>query len=317
LTDSQPNLKNGQGLWEQPKPEGVEAGRLTNAEAIAAGLVYLLQQRRNGRWGHLNLPWGVADAPVTAYILARLGELPSHVTSLSLRRKLADSLDWLQAARSPEGGWGYPGGDDAESTAWAIIALRKHGRPVPDSAIALICRCRRPDGGFASHPDADNSSPETTALAIQALGSRESGWARDAAGFVSCALGSGPGKLASPLSVCSAVLEWEKGLAPLTLLNQVCQITADFQAKGALELALLLRCMVRLRLNRAWSMSAELRAAQLGDGSWPGLAAARLNFDDKDIIPTATAVSALVLGDFQPGLYFGSDLPRPRRLHES
>lgn len=322
MTDSQLNLNEQRAPWGQSEPDAhleqtIVASRRTNAEAIAAGMVYLLQQRRNRRWGHLTLPWGAADAPVTACVLARLGELPTQFVSPSLQRTIGDSLDWLQQARTPEGGWGYPGGDDAESTAWAVIALRKHGRPAPDSALELIRRCRRPDGSFASDPGADKGTPDTTALAIQALGANDGAHARDAGSFVSCWLSSDWGRLAAPLSVCAGILEWEKGLASLALLNQACQLTAGFQPKNPLEQALLLRCLVRLRVKRAWSAAADLRATQLADGSWPGPSGARPNFDDKRIISTVTAVSALALGDFQPGLYFGSDLPRPRRLHES
>lgn len=321
MIDSQPNLNEPEASWGQPEPESglgvIDNLRRTNAEAIAAGLVYLLQQRRNGRWGHLNLPWGVADAPVTACVLARLGELPSHFVNRYVKQAIADSLDWLQEAQTSQGGWGYPGENDAETTAWAVIALRKHGRPAPDSALDLIRRCRRSDGGFGCNPQAVKSAPETTALAIQALGAGEGPQARDAAGFLSYWLGSDASRLASTVFVCSSILEWEKGLAPVALLNQVCQLTAGLQAESALDQALLLRCLVRLRLNRAWSLAAGLRATQLADGSWPGPPAARLNFDDKRIVPTVTAVSALILGDFQPGLYFGSDLPRPRRLQES
>ncbi len=235
--------------------------------------------------------------------------------SPSLQRAIAGSLEWLQQARSAKGGWGFPVADDAESTAWAIIALRRHGRPVPDAAFEFIRRCRRADGGFAYCPEAGNSAPETTALAIQALGAGDTAMARDAAGFISSWLASDVGMLASPHFICSGILDWEKGLAPLSLLKQAFQITDNLQTGSALEQALLLRCLIRLRLTRAWSLADHLRAAQLEDGSWPSTA--HPNSDDKKILPTVTAVSALVLGDLQPGLYFGSDLPRPRRLHES
>lgn len=115
--------------------------------------------------------------------------------------------------------------------------------------------------------------------------------------------------------VCSEILDWEKGLAPLALLNQARQLTSTLQTESAFEQALLLRCLVRLGLNRAWTLAACLRDAQLDDGSW--LSAAPPSLGDNRIIPTVTAVSALALGDVQPGLYFGSGLPRPRRLQES
>ena len=102
MIDSQANLNEQGASWGQPEPEH-RIGAMgnvprTNAEAIAAGLVYLLQQRRNGRWGHLNLPWGVADAAVTACVLARLGELPSQFTNRYLMGAIADSVS---CARRP------------------------------------------------------------------------------------------------------------------------------------------------------------------------------------------------------------------------
>jgi hypothetical protein len=317
VIDSQPNLKEQEASWGyEPSLEAMGNAPRTNAEAIAPGLLYLLQRRQNGRWGHLDLR-GPADALVTACVLARLGELPSQFMNRYVRQAIVDSLDWLQEAQTPEGGWGYPGESNAETTSWAVIALRKHGRPALDSAFDFIRRCRRPDGGYGRNPEAGTSDPETTALAIQALGASESTNARDAAGLLSYWLGSERDRLASSLFVCSSILEWEKGFVPFALLNQACKLTASFQAESAFDQALLLRCLVRLRLNRAWSLAAGLRATQLADGSWPEPPAARLNFDDKRIISTVTAVSALILGDFQPGLYFGSDLPRPRRLQES
>lgn len=322
MTDQQPKLEEQPPPWGEAEPErrprpNLRTRRPSNAEATTAGLAYLLSQRRNRRWGHLALPWGEADAGVTARVLACLGELPPHFVSPSLQQAVDESLDWLQQARTSDGGWGYPGADDADSTAWAVIALKKNGVAAPVPALQFIRRCHRPDGGFAGCPDGGGSTPETTALAIQALGTLDPAAAGAAAGFLSSCLQSDGARLASPLCVCSGILEWEKVLAPLALLNQVCQLTACFHAESAWEQALLLRCFVRLRLNRAWSLAAGLRAMQLDDGSWPGPSRAQLNFDDKRIIPTATAVSALVSGEFQPGLYFGSDLPRPRRLHES
>ena len=88
-------------------------------------------------------PWqlGESAAWVTAYVLARLGEIPSHNLSYPQRQKIEESLDWLLATRTSHGGWtfgatGSP--DDVDSTAWAVTALRHYGRPVPDAALELI-----------------------------------------------------------------------------------------------------------------------------------------------------------------------------------
>jgi hypothetical protein len=226
---------------------------------------------------------------------------------------MVQSLEWLEEARTQDGGWGCAGADDAETTSWALIALRRNRRAAPTSALELLRRCRRRDGGFAARPISGPSDPEATVLAIQALR-----WLDPAAeNFLFSCLQSDGCRLPSPLGVCLPILEWQKGLAPLSLLNQACQLVARFAAETVLEQALLLHCLVRLRLNRAWTQAASLRAAQLDDGSWPGPSMAPLNCDGKNIIPTVTAVSALVLSESQPGLYFGSDSPRPRRLYQS
>jgi hypothetical protein len=99
-------------------------------------------------------------------------------------------------------------------------------------------------------------------------------------------------------------------MASAALLNQVRQLVAGFGNESALDRALLLRCMLHLRMQRAWSLAAGLRAMQMEDGSW-------WEHDGQKIIATVAAVSALVLGESQPGLYFGSDLPSPRRFHQS
>jgi hypothetical protein len=78
-----------------------------------------------------------------------------------------------------------------------------------------------------------------------------------------------------------------------------------------------------LRLQSAWPLAAGLRRLQRANGSWPGSAClASLHtlgngsalhqdeyFDEDGILATVTVLSALAIGDQQPGLYFGSDLP--------
>jgi hypothetical protein len=103
-------------------------------------------------------------------------------------------------------------------------------------------------------------------------------------------------------------------------VNAVRQLTLQYAGESAWELGLLLRCAMRLRMQSTWAISAGLRRRQQADGSWPGSAALAplsrqfghqecLCFDDQGILATATTLSALAMGDLQPGLYFGSDLP--------
>jgi Prenyltransferase and squalene oxidase repeat len=280
--------------------------RRDKVEAIAAAAEYLFVQCRNRHWSATP---GSGSAPLnTACIVARLRDVLLFHSSHRLRVKVNESLDWLIEAQTPSGGWeGCAGEDEAGSTAWAILALAKSGRAAPEAALEWLRGCRRQDGGFAARPgDSAAGALGITAVALQALGHVDD----DAERFLCARLQSDAADPAEQLAACAAILDCDKSLVPLPLLNQACQITARIQAERASDQALLLRCLLRLRLTRAWGLADSLRLKQRADGSWPGT-------DGSDAVSTATVASALVLVDSQPGLYFGSDLPRPRRLHES
>jgi hypothetical protein len=296
-----------QALGNATEAEMPRATR-SNLGSVQAGIDYVFSRRRGRHWEDFG-----AEPLGTACVLARLGGLPADFINRSLQWGIAESLNWLVEARTPDGGWGHSGEDDAETTSWALVALRRNRRATPGAAIQLLHRCRRPDGGFALRPAGGPGDPEATALAIQAMGFIDEG----AETFLLTCLQSDGPRMASPLSICLAILEWDQGVASPSLVNQACQLVARFAAETAMEQALLLHCLTRLRLNRAWTQAASLRATQQIDGSWPGPSMAPVGSDNENIIPTVTAVSALVLGESQPGLYFGSDLPHPRRLYES
>ena len=323
MTDQQPKL--GQPLMKDLNGDfalqlGALEGRVgrTRGEAIKAGLDFLGTCWQDGTWQDSSslLPVG-SDAWVTSCVLARLAELSPHYKSHSLQRKIESSLDWLMRVRTPQGGWGSQSGeDDSNSTAWAIVALRAHGwsRAVPGPALDFLRRCRRFDGGFAaSSIDVNSAQPgvaEITAVAVGALDQLP--WATEdfLAGYLLGAGPAAPGRRTARFHVCAGILDWRDGLASTWLLNQVGQAAAGLGNEGALDRAMLLRCLFRLRMQRAWSLAAGLRAMQMEDGSWS-------EHNDQKIIATVNAVSALALGESQPGLYFGSDLPLPRRLHQS
>ena len=317
MTDPQPKI--GQPPSELSRefaghalPQPERQGR-SGGEAIKAGLSFLETRWQDGRWQES----GGSDVWVTACVLARLAELPSEYKSQSLQRKIESSLDWLIQMRSPQGCWGArPGEDDGYSTAWAVVALRGHRRVGKQSALEFLRSCRQFDGGFAACPAESSgrrpSVPEITAVAVSALGQLD--WATEdfLAASLRCQEGrpTSVSRQASRLLVCCEILDWREGMASASLLNQVRQLAVGCGNEDALERGLLLRCLLRLRMQRAWSLAAGLRAMQSEDGSWS-------EHDDQKIIATVTAVSALVLGESQPGLYFGSDLPLARRLHQS
>jgi Prenyltransferase and squalene oxidase repeat len=277
-----------------------------NAEAVVAALDYLSSRHQNGRWSGPHAP--ESDLLNTARILVFLKDIPALLVGHRLREKVRESLDWLAETQTPAGGWqGCSGFDQAGATAWAVLALKKNSRTVPQSAIDWLWRCRGRDGGFAARPgSAEASALEATAVAVQALGVVDS----DAERFLCGRLQGNAADGEEQLAACAAILDCDKSMLPFPLLNQACQVTAGVHPASARDRALLLRCLLRLRLTRAWVLADNLRATQLADGSWHGT-------DQNHALATAAATSALALIDAQPGLYFGSDLPRPRRLQES
>jgi hypothetical protein len=304
-----------------PRPAG-------SSDPIAAGLDFLFSTRQQQSWGLSSLP-GQESAWVTAYVLARLGEVPSHRITYSLRQKIEKSLDWLLETRTPGGGWGFSSGspDDADSTSWAVVALRQHGRPAPDGSLELIRSCRRSDGGFSILPGAAHanepsrlSAPDVTAIAVRALALIDAASSEFLASHLRTDTPGTPCRLASAFFVSSTLLDWEPGMAPWFVVNAVRQLACQLAGEGAWEQALRLRCMTRLGMQSAWALAAGLRRLQQPDGSWPGSArpsaisaasaqeVGPLN-DDQGVLATVTSLSALALGDLQPGLYFGSDLP--------
>lgn len=313
---------------KQPaKSSGISAG------AIALGLEFLFSRRHQAAWS-LGPLTRESSSWVTAYVLARLGEIPPHYLSFTQRQQIEESLDWLMEARTPQSGWafgeagsrGSASPDDADSTAWAVAALRQHGRPVPQGALQLIHRCRRPDGGYAMHPQTAVSGPsaaDATAIAVRALSAIDAASSEFLAGHLRTDIETIHGRISSAFFVSSTLMDWEPCMAPWFVVNAVRQLIGQQEAEGAWEQALLLRCRMRLQLQSAWPLAAALRRVQQPDGSWPG--SARLTifqaessgaatrpegyFDEDGVLATVTALSALAIGDLQPGLYFGSDLP--------
>jgi hypothetical protein len=314
----------------QPQEQPAKAAGI-NGNAIGLGLEFLFSRRYQGAWrlGPLmreSAPW------VTAYVLARLGEIPPPRLSFTQRQQIEESLDWLMEARTPQAGWAFGGDspDDADSTAWAVTALRQHGRAVPQGALQLIHRCHRPDGSFAMHPESGKNAvsglgaADVTAIAVRALSAIDAASSEFLAGHLRTDIEMSHGRITSAFFVASTLMDWEPCMAPWFVVNAVRQLVGQQEAEGAWEQALLLRCRMRLQLQSAWPLAAAVRRLQRPDGSWAG--SARLttfqaasgngsavrpeeHFDEEGVLATVTALSALAIGDLQPGLYFGSDLP--------
>lgn len=82
-----------------------------------------------------------------------------------------DALSALKATQLADGGWGFAGASDADTTAIALQALLAAGAPKSDAAatkaVAYLKASQAGDGGWGFDPTASNTS--STAFAVQAL----------------------------------------------------------------------------------------------------------------------------------------------------
>lgn len=251
--------------------------RYSGNDKIMAGLGWLTRTHREGQWIDSDRPNGGSHLWVTACTLARLGELPSEYISPSLKQQMEIALNRLQARGVAGSGWSCTesGKPDAFTTAWAILALRCHRRVVPRAAVEFLLCCREPNGGFTSYPyhpspeeHSNGASAEITVTALRALSMCD----RAGGDFVTAQLrndlSSTPAGNSSRFYICSEILDWESGLAPWPLVNQVSQSAIQFDLGKPYEQALLLRILSRLRNQRAWLAAAALKKMQRPDGSW-------------------------------------------------
>jgi len=285
-----------------------------NQAAIAAGLDFLFAGRGNQHFTDFTALQDPSDTWVTAFVLAHLAEIPAIWIGNVRLQQAQQSLQWLLSVQGSDGGWGFSlrAESDAESTAWAVRALRGYRQRVPESAIRFIQRCRRSDGGVGAYPPESPSgriwtmgSPDVTALAVSSLGGSDP----VAADFLrSCWLQTNrplPAfRVQSRFYTCALLLEWEAPEGSWPVLEKLCELMSWNKADNAFDQALLLRCLTGLRIQKSGSVAAGLRRMQRPDGGWPASASLTLspartsgaetgNSDDKRIVTTVAAVSAL------------------------
>jgi hypothetical protein len=268
----------------------------TMRDAVKRGLRFLAASHRGGYWQDFSLPVGASDAWVTAYVLASLGELPPGLLEPDMG-SIGEALDWLSARRSAGGGWGYHRDvpDDADSTSWAILALRAWRRPVPRDALKLVDSCRRADGGVATYPAETSPAPgwsravpDVTAVALRAISPRSRITAPACFAHWQSADGLIPAYWwASPLYTRAMLLDCSPSLQPPTAKFR--QSLVAFQPAGSFERALLLRCRLKLSLPGD-ALARELMEAQNADGGWTPSALLRLT--RPEIVQPWTAVDS-------------------------
>lgn len=156
----------------------MEEKRLRGVEkAIRDCVAFLLgHQSESGCWTDWDLPPGRSSAWTTAYVGARLAELPAEAESpvgLALRA----GAHWLLEHEREGGGWGYDDrvGCDGDSTAHAVLFLALVGIPVADSTRARLLGFEQPDGGFSTYGADEGlgswgrAHPDVSPAAAQAL----------------------------------------------------------------------------------------------------------------------------------------------------
>jgi hypothetical protein len=323
MTDREEKLDRAGSNPQKPNADPAESRPRSNAEAVAAGREFVMSMRKDGCWTDFDAATGPSDIWVTAYVLARLGQMPSAYITFAVRQQIEESLDWLLTRRNLDGAWGYKSKSvsDAESTAWAITALTRHGRRAPAESLAFLRNCRHADGGFCLM-GGEAGAPDVTVVTVNSLGMPDAAAVEFLkASWLQASVPPEPSRLVSRFYICAEILDWQAEQVPRSALNKVCELIPSCDDQNAFEQALLLRCLTHLRMQKALSVAGNLRRMQSADGSWPAsallaepLRGRESGLDRKQIFTTATAISALAAAEIQPGLYFGSDRPVPQRL---
>jgi hypothetical protein len=121
-------------------------------QMVSQAIHYIMIKReKDGSWNDFALPEGKSDEWTTAYIIATLCRIP-HIS-----KELTPSVDWLRKRYRPGYGWGYNMSSmtDAESTALAILALKRMNEPLPEDAATTLLKYRLPGGGYSAFKDWD------------------------------------------------------------------------------------------------------------------------------------------------------------------
>lgn len=120
--------------------------------AIGSCLNFLLDARSNeGCWSEWDLPPGRSSTWTTAYIGLQMRALAAPLNSRAAPA-LRSAVRWLKQNELGSGGWGYSDltGCDADSTANAVLFLRRSGQSPPAATYLRLLRFQQADGGFST-----------------------------------------------------------------------------------------------------------------------------------------------------------------------
>jgi hypothetical protein len=255
-------------------------------EAILAGVGFLrARQSAEGCWTDWDLPPGRSSMWTTAYVGCQLADLAPQSRAAA----------WLAEHELSGGGWGYDEsvGCDADSSAHAVILLRRSGVAVHDRSRRRLESFQRSDGGFSTYGRDDGlgswgvSHPDVTPVAGYALvlvyGSAARAVTRAVESVTRNRNGAGLWDSfwwSTPLYATRASLAFlAVADVPLTDLAKTRTSLLRLEAPSAFERALLLDCL-RLVGGDTSDNHDELLGAllteQLSDGSWPSAPSLRI-----------------------------------------
>lgn len=118
--------------------------------------------------------WCDPSADLTGAALQALQVAKNNgITTAGQDAAITSALGYLNTNQNGDGGYGYFGSSDADSTAWVLMALNlsSPGSAQQTSANAWLLGSQQPDGGFPSFSGSDST---TTAYALIALSGN--GW---------------------------------------------------------------------------------------------------------------------------------------------
>lgn len=132
-------------------------------------------QHLDGHWEDYELPVGRSDGWVTSYLATALAAVCHATGSSDAAAAAGRGVDWLISRRSYPRGWGYnaQAGPDADSTAWAMRALKATGAMISSADIEFLHEHNWSSGGIATYLRGpghwSDPHPDVTPVAALAL----------------------------------------------------------------------------------------------------------------------------------------------------
>jgi hypothetical protein len=292
--------------------------------ALVAGVRYLTSaQEADGRWVDYRLPVGSSDGWVTAYTVVALAAAARLIPNADPRAAALRGAGWLSEARDYEAGWGFNAttGADADSTAWALRALRVAGIPAERRDVDFLLAHWTPSGGVATYHSGPghwgDAHPDVTPVALLALPPGAAAAVTEATTEYLAAARRSDGAWPA---------YWWRTAHYSTLRNvelrarlgrfagdegPVVEDEEPHRVRTAFELACVVETAALVGAGDvALALALELISMQLEDGRWPASEVLRVTdhewgersstaprgrtyADDRGILTTATAVGAL------------------------